>query len=516
MDSRAEQLKQSLKNKLLFPFLLPVFFVLHLTQYFYGAISAVDALEMIAIFLAVAFGIYFLLRVFVKNRLALGLATTLLLGLFLYWLNIILFTNKIFKLEDSYTHYPIIVGGYLLITFLLCLGAKTLGDSVRTGLLRYLNTLFLIFVLVETGLLGYDAIHSINKEPLMILRPEERAIDERAKAGGNIYLLLFDEYASTASLKEYWGRDNSAIDSFLRARGFFVAEKSRSNYCWTPFSMASLLNLDYFSPYRKGYNYVTDRDQMDALSAIKNARLARILKQAGYSLKVHSVFALANQPKQDIPDIWITGKKLITVNTLYNMAVRDYLPYLRYRAVMKQNRDFHLPVFYRMDDYNNDGVKAVLDEARTATAQPKFVYAHFLMPHSTYYYDSTDHLMPMDRVKAITHDQEPRFYWYNLLHTNKRIYQMADTIIAHDPKATIIVLGDHGYRFTNEGGKHPEYFRNMCAIRFPDGDYHSVPETLTTVNVFRIVLNKVCGTSYPLLPDSTYTLEGAKGLSLLQ
>jgi hypothetical protein len=350
----------------------------------------------------------------------------------------------------------------------------------------------------------------------MIMRPAERAIDQSATAGGSIYLLLFDEYASTASLKEYWGRDNSAFNSFLKTRGFFIAEKSRSNYCWTPFSMASLLNMDYFSAYRKSYNCVTDRDQMDAVIAMKKTRLTNILTQAGYTLKVHSVFEVADQPREEIPDIWITGKKLITVNTFYNMLVRDYLPYLKYRSTIKRDPYFRMPLFYRMDDYNNEGVTAAVDQARTVTRQPKFVYVHFLMPHSTYYYDSTDHLMPMASVKAITHDQEPRFYWYNLLHTNKRIQQMTDTIIARDPKATVIVLGDHGYRLTNEAGKHPEYFRNMCAIRFPDGDYRSVPETLTNVNVFRVVLNKVCGTNYPMLPDSTYTLEGSKGLNLLQ
>ncbi len=496
-----------LRHLVLFPFLFAPFFDLHIARYYYGAVPALDVLEITGVYVIVTAVIYLFVSLLVKGKLERGLATLVLIVLFVCWTRILNPILKALHVGDNYNYYPLVLVAAVVLIAILCFAVRRLGAKAYNGLLYYLNTLFVVFVLVELGFIGFYAINGIDKQSLMVRDPAERQMDLNAKSGENIYLLLFDEYASSAELKEDWGYDNSGFDSFLKDRGFFINAKSRSNYCWTEFSMASLLHMDFFRRFQSAHNYCNYPDIQRSVAAIEHPRVVDVLKHAGYDFRAYSLFEVADQPEQYIPEIRINKGRLITVSSLYHAFEVNYLPYLKHRSQIKRDPSYRYPVFYKMDDYNNGGVDMVMREAREHGTVPKFVYAHFLMPHNTYYYDSSDHIMPMDRIKAIPFEQEPKYYCYNVQHTNKKIVQMVDAIKKHDPGATILVLGDHGYRlYLYEDDKHPEYFRNMSAIYFPDRNYASLPDSFTNVNVFRLVLNKVCGTHYPMLPDKSYTL----------
>lgn len=498
-----------LQSTTLFPFLLPVFFVLHAARFFYGLIPVADVVEMAGLYVLMAGGVYVLLRWLSKDSLVAGIGAFMFTALWVYWLAFIQFSHKLVQFPDDFRYYSLLVVVYVIVAALVCHRTRKLSIKSASTVRLYLNSLFLIFILVE---LGFFSVYAIaGKKSLLVRKENERVIDNSAKRGGNIYLLLFDEYASTASLKEELGFDNSSTDSFLKSRGFFINERSRSNYWWTQFSVASLLNMDYFRDMSNSFNYRNARQELLPINAIREARVAHILKRAGYDLKCYSLFQVMDQSKQvDIIERLPSGVRLITNNTFYYHLVHDYLPRWKYAAALKANPDYRYPPFYEIEDYNNKGVEFVVTTAQWQTGRPRFVYAHFMMPHGTYYYDSNDHLMPMTQVRAVQQKDEPTYYKYNVQHTNKKIRQMVDTILQHDPKATIIVLGDHGYRYDVADGWHPTYFRNMSALYFPDKDYSSLPDSFTNVNLFRLVLNKVCGTHYPLLENKCYTLAHVK------
>jgi hypothetical protein len=504
--------RHSWQRAVLFPFLFPVFYVLHIARYYFGAVPASDTLEISGAYLLATAIVYFLVSKIVKDKLARGLTTLILMAVFICWYKIINPLFRAFHVGENYNYYPFILLGIAVIIWIVYFATRRLKPSTSSAVLYYLNALFTIFVAVELGFIGFYAVQRPYKNSLILKAPAEQHIDLSAKAGPNIYLLLFDEYASTEVLKDEWHYDNSDMDSFLKDRGFFVNAKSRSNYCWTEFSMASLLHMDFFNRFRGEHNYVNYQDIQRSIVAIEHPRVTEVLRHAGYTIKCHSFFEVDDQPADYVPELRINKGLLVTVNSLFHGFQITYLPYLKYRSQIKRNPNFRFPPFYRMDDYNNEGVSMVFNEARYQATTSRFVYAHFLMPHDTYFYDSVDRIMPMDRIKAISKEQEPQHYMYNLRHTNNKIRQMVDTILKHDPHPVIIVLGDHGYRYhLYEDDKHPEYFKNMSAIYFPDRDYSTVPDSFTNVNVFRIVLNKVCGTNYPLLPDKSYTLSLKRG-----
>ncbi|MBS1628614.1 MAG: hypothetical protein JST27_01010 [Bacteroidetes bacterium] len=499
--------QQVLRQWVLFPFLFPLFFVLRIARYYFGAVPAWDVIWVAALWTIPALLLYFLLRKVFRNRLSAAVATLLLLVLLLAWHRILNPLYRLFHSGENYRYLPFIFLGFLLVITSLCLLLRKLRPVAASALLYYLNTLFLVFVVVELGLIGYYSIQRSLSPGLFFHATSEQATDRSARAGSNIYLLLFDEYSSTSVLKEKWDYDNSTMDSFLKAKGFFVNENSRSNYCWTEFSMASLFNLDYFRNFSKAHNLASEQDMQRSIVAMEQPRLTQVLKHAGYAIRCHSIFQVDTEAPEYIPELRLNKWRLLTVNSFFHALRVNYWPYLKHRTAIKEDPTYRFLPFYRMDNYNQEGVQFVFREARLKEQQPRFVYAHFFMPHNTYYYDRDDRLMTQERIEAIQPVDEPKYYGYNVTHTNKKLRLMIDSIQAQDPKACIIVLGDHGYRqHLYEDDRHSEYFRNMSALYFPDKNYSSLPDSFTNVNVFRIVLNKICSTHYPLLPNHSYPL----------
>jgi hypothetical protein len=71
----------------------------------------------------------------------------------------------------------------------------------------------------------------------------------------------------------------------------------------------------------------------------------------------------------------------------------------------------------------------------------------------------------------------------------------------------VIFLGDHGYRDTeNDPVTRDKQFMNLSAIYFSDGDHSHVYDSISAVNLLRVVLNKYFNTVLPLLKDSTVQL----------
>ncbi len=504
-STKSEQQTSRLHRMALFPFLFPLFFVLHVQRYYHGLLPFGDLVQALVQYLTVALLFGGLLRIFFKNTLAWSLGCLLLTALWVYWGDIVLTLPALLHLTGNYAYdLSIAIGGICIVLWISYRLRKLSSTSSQAGL-YYLNLLFLIFVGVELGWLGLQALQQRNAPPTMAVEKADTAA-QTIHRGPSIYLLLFDEYASTPCLKEDWGIDNHAMDSFLKSRGFFINEKSRSNYNSTVFSMASLFHMNYFTAYSKPVSRCDARGVQQAIAAIRHASLPDRLRQAGYELRVHSLFDFAGQQGHSVPNIVLT-KSPFTGTSFSFFWKNGYLPYLRERSHIKSDPNYRYSVFYKMDDYNNEGVNMVLQEAQRQKSKPVFLYAHFMMPHNRYFYDSSDHLLPMNTIKAINGSNDLRYYGYAIHHANGKLRTMVDAILRDDPTACILALGDHGYRRPMDGQVHPENFRNLCAVYFPDRDYHSLPDSFTNVNLLRLVFNHLAGTDYKLLPEQSFTVE---------
>jgi hypothetical protein len=61
----------------------------------------------------------------------------------------------------------------------------------------------------------------------------------------DIYYIILDGHARSDILAELYGYDNNWFVDSLRQRGFYVADRSRTNYAQTYLSLASTLNMTY-------------------------------------------------------------------------------------------------------------------------------------------------------------------------------------------------------------------------------------------------------------------------------
>jgi len=62
----------------------------------------------------------------------------------------------------------------------------------------------------------------------------------------DIYYIILDQYPRYDVLEEKYGFDNSEFNNHLTELGFYIADRSFSNYSLTELSLASSLNFQYF------------------------------------------------------------------------------------------------------------------------------------------------------------------------------------------------------------------------------------------------------------------------------
>ncbi len=499
----------ALRRRPFFLFLLPLFYVLHGVRYYFGNIPAADALMVLGYYTAVSAALFGVIRMIIRSSTGAAFAALMLSGLFLYWAEIIRLISGFSGLVN-YTHLPFVLLGWLLLSLATTRILMRARAEIRGRVVLLLNLFFLVNVVLESS---WSAIKAVSSRPVFLDSTASAAHGRPVRASGqDVYLLLLDEYASSSSLRELYGRDNSDFDSALRHRGFAIRPEARANYQLTFFSMASLLNMEYLSAGAAA-GVVRQPEEVEAYRCIRDNKVVRTFRQAGYRFYNCSPFEVAGQPKPYLYDLISTGHTILTVNNLAHVAMRDYIPYLRNRRAIHADPLFREPALYAFDRYNKATADKVCSLATQSHSVPQFIYAHFLMPHAPFYYDSGDNYLPPAIVKTSLTQRQPQLYCYNVRHANRELLRMADTILLHSKgNAIIIVLGDHGFRSHEaEARNRDALFRNLFALYFPDKDYQSVPAAPSNVNVFRLVFNKLLGTSYPLLPDSTVELRSAGG-----
>src|SRR5690349_4955582 len=126
----------------------------------------------------------------------------------------------------------------------------------RAGLERVGSFLTLSGCLVAASLLTQISVHAIHARSAIARSPLARRLAQpvSTKAGRplegptpDIYLLLLDEYANSAVLKERFNFDNRGFEDSLRQLGFTIPRSVRSNYSQTVLSLPSLLNFSHLT-----------------------------------------------------------------------------------------------------------------------------------------------------------------------------------------------------------------------------------------------------------------------------
>jgi hypothetical protein len=427
-----------------------------------------------------------------------GLLTTLLVTLF-YWYGHV--WNVIGAWLGGQLPFVVLWAALALVGIVVILRA---GDWKRPAS-GFLNLLAMLLVLLN----GFDiAAYTLGSDPADALPTGSGTGAEGGGREPDIYYLIFDRYASGEVLREHYGFDNGPFLDALRDRGFFVADGARANYIKTPLSLVSSLNMEYLDGQRLTADAASGGDSGVIHRQLRGPlTVPAELKKLGYR-HVH------------IANWWEPGATNATADTVlrYEGSSEFSSAVLRMsalgafgagaqldpydRAVLRQHTLFEFRALERLADEPG----------------PKFVFAHFLVPHPPYVFRSDGSYVSNEPIAT---PDEREGYLRQMEYVNARILSLVDRLLARPAadRPVIILQADEGpfpvrydadeWRFDWHGATTEELdekFGILNAYHLPgvDPEEAGLYPSITPVNSFRVVLNAYFGTDLPLLEDRIF------------
>jgi Sulfatase len=494
-------MKKTLQQTPLFLFLVPLFFILHGYAENFGNITLSNCLLLIVTYAGAAAFLYFIFLFFFKNYIKAALMATYLFGFYCFFGAV----HDFLKIHSSFLHrYSVLLSAFLIgFIVLFIFFKKTKHVFFRTTL--FINILLLAYIFFDIGSVIWKSLNpGPNRLSVYSFAKNNTYGTCKECPKPDIYFLLFDEYGSSLSLKQKYNYDNSGLDTFLRQSGFSIQVNSHSNYNFTPFSMSSILNMSYISGVDP--EAITADDYAYCTNLIRDNEVIKFLAYQGYDIVNYSVFDLAGNPSRVDQSFLPLKTKLITDRTLF-AYLRKHIGWMLYTGRF-EIKWLTAHTLYNQSKNNNKFIDLAKKESAVKAAKPRFVYMHVYMPHAPYFFDKNKILKDETTVYRESVELTLQPYLDYLPYTNSRIKELVTTIQKNtDGNAVIVFMGDHGFRLRTTD-QHPDnYFQNQNAIYFPGKDYHLLKDSVTGVNQFRIIFNKLFNQNIPLLKDSTVFLK---------
>lgn len=397
---------------------------------------------------------------------------------------------------------------YLLIILILTAGYLSVRRLSTKAVQRTAH--YLALVAVITALVtGFSVVKQVSKaaEVDVSVKNQDFLKSRESLVKGaqpDIYYLILDRYEGQISLRERYSFNNQPFVNRLRKRGFYVADASFSNYPITASSLASSLNageLEATGPVTE----VNTRKPLHRL--VERPAVVEFLKQRGYRFNLLGSWwgptqrsELADYNPQFAWNINLLGQRFHARNATGHFLTGTIFAGLIERLTGSQfTADAaHGQIFLEQT--------RELERISREKARPKFVFAHMLMPHKPYIFDSDgDTNLPQGLSTAELSVRQLQF-------TSRRMEQVVDTIIKsnRDNPPIIIMTADEGiyppnFAPTATDAEIRQKTNILASFYFPDRNYRALYPTITPVNTFRVVFNQYFGLNLPLQPDRIRT-----------
>jgi hypothetical protein len=482
-----------LLSKCAFVFLLPVFFVWHGFVQNYPLVPASDALKLVFEYLAIAL-LLAVLSYFVFKSWQKALLFTFLLMCIQFFFGAVHDLLKTWFPNSFIAKYSFLLSLILVITAAIFLVILKTRRSFKK-MTNYLSITLVILIAVDLAVL-FSKLITRSKATT----PNTGITSCNNCKTPNIYLIITDEYAGRKELRDLFSFDNSAFQAELEKRDFHVVKNPMSNYNFTPYSMASIFDMNYLKGITSKANDIHNRNV--SLETINNNTLVATLKSFGYDFVNLSVFDFAGKAGVSSNEFYSTHERLISSQTLTGRIKKDlwyhFVTTFKLRWAQNGWQKDLINIFER--EYNGTLMEAKDPE------RPRFVYTHFIMPHYPYLFDRNGNQLSFEESQQ---DGRKDLYLEYLQYCNKQCLVLVDSILKRDKTEPIIVLmSDHGFTKYDPSAIDPSYnFNNVLNIYIPRKNYSEFPDSMSNVNLFRVILNKQFNQRLPFLKDSTIFLE---------
>jgi len=488
------------------PFLLVMFPVLGLYVRNTTEVPLGDLVMPLAVVLLLTLATWLFATCLLGNPLRAGLFTTLCLIPFYSGRQIPRIVNSLLtRLSNLWVPRLVQVPDRVSLLFVLAgLGLAAIGLIARLknpGLWTRLLNLFSIFLVILPVTEVTRSMGSVRARPqrsatAFPLAPSSQPLPD-------IYYIILDGYARSDMMRELFDFDNSTFLQRLEDKGFFVARGSNANYCQTPLSLSSSLNLEYLDDLIKGLG--TNQTELHDLIGRNN--LAATLRPFSYKFVTFSTgfdpTDLTEADRYLSPYEQFTGFQRLLIDQTLLWAL---LPETDGRDLFTQGRDRTL---------------FLLDQLPRVAAdpQPTLTLAHIVCPHPPFIFgadgedishrDDSYYLGDGNKFNgmALNPDVYVRGYRDQAVYITRRIEVIIDQILARSKVPPILILqSDHGsgLRLNMESKEKTDLRERMGILNayyFPNRDYRGLYQDITPVNSFRVVLNTLFGAKFEILPD---------------
>jgi hypothetical protein len=411
------------------------------------------------------------------------------------------FFGAVHDLFKNWFHNSFISKYSVLLPLILAIIVTTFFFLLKTSrpfkkATQYLSITLVILIAVDLAIVASKFISKpVTNEPITEIT------ECRDCKKPNIYLVITDEYAGRKELHDIFSFDNSDFEGDLQKRDFHVVKKATSNYNYTPYSMASIFDMNYLKGITNKANDIDNRN-ISYKTINKNA-LVNILNSLGYDFVNLSLFDFAGKPGVNNNEFYSTHEKLISSQTLTGRIKKDlwYHFVTTFKSHWVQNNWQRELMNVLEKEY-----EGTLKAAEESSGRPRFIYTHFIMPHYPYLFDRNGNQLTFEESQQHTRKD---LYLEYLQYCNKQCLALIDSILKKDKSGPIVILmSDHGFTKYDPSAIDASYnFDNMINVYLPDKNLLEFTDTISNVNLFRFILNKQFKQRIPLLKDSTIFLK---------
>jgi hypothetical protein len=342
-----------LKKIPFFLFLLVLFFCLHGSVENYGYLNMYEVAKVGFTIIACIVVFFVIVWLFSKNYVFASLLTFFICLWYLFFGAIHDVIKSVFFLHflESFT----ILLPVLLVANIALIWWLKKNKQLHQKMMLYLNVLFLFFCVAD-GVLLISKHFSYKEQFINPVTFNKSKVSQKP----NVYFLLFDEYAGYNSLRDSFNFKNDSLYTFLRQQKFKELP-THSNYDFTPFSMASIINLQYV-PQNYNTTLLTQPDIQHRFGEIRNGQIFSFFKSIDYDIKNYSVFDIKDYPALNPSNgLFPIHTALLTNKIFHNRLMKGIgwkLLTGKYAIPFLQNY-----FLYKGDKYNKDVETSVLNNA---------------------------------------------------------------------------------------------------------------------------------------------------------
>lgn len=394
----------------------------------------------------------------------------------------------------TYAYGPTLPLLILLATLLLLSGLRAAGERVRPALLPVtlaIGTLVLLATVQAAGSLRRAAPATASKPAPVAAAPDSLP---------DIYLIVLDEYAASWVTSQLIAFDNRAFQDSLKRLGFRMPTATWSNYSFTAASIASMLDMRHID------------------EVAEPAGTRRSLVPLNDIIAANAAFALARSYGYRIVFVPSSGFEGTRSHPAADRTLGPDTP----AGWFAEHATSPLAVEVAKLSVIGAGLKAArvrigspwrvmgpFRRLREAVAEPgpKFVFAHAMMTHQPYQFTSDCDWATLD---------SPVFglsgYRAQMECTNRQLLDIVEDIRASSRPSVILLQGDHGTSVlgglilpdprTASAAQVAERLGAFSAYRLPDGS--ALADTITPVNLLRLVFNRYLGTGLALQSNDAF------------